>query len=128
MLPVGKSMLEKRIYTRQELIKIYKTQRLDAIKNKVKREGYSYIDSGRGASYTMQIVEIPKGQEEFREMYKGFYKQVRKDGGKFYNAERIIREKYGGKPKKRPLLQKNGFYNEQYNAVQELLEKEFSTI
>ena len=67
-------------------------------------------------------------QEEFREMYKGFYKQVRKDGGKFYNAERIIREKYGGKPKKRPLLQKNGFYNEQYNAVQELLEKEFSTI
>ena len=67
-------------------------------------------------------------QEEFREMYKGFYKQVKKDGGKFYNAERIIREKYGGKPKKRPLLQKNGFYNEQYNAVQELLEKEFSTI
>ena len=62
MLPVGKSMLEKRIYTRQELIEIYKTQRLDAIKNKVKREGYSYIDSGRGASYTMQIVEIPKGQ------------------------------------------------------------------
>lgn len=223
MLPVGKSMLEKRIYTRQELIEIYKTQRLDAIKNKVKREGYSYIDSGRGASYTMQIVDIPKGQafkeycinvlkfapqtdfnilrcylhnfiyndgfitlqynemkevlnkqgidvcektiasyyehlkgigwayktpfeyiyyvydteqqhnryisqEEFREMYKGFYKQVRKDGGKFYNAEKIIREKYGGKPKKRPLLQKNGFYNEQYNAVQELLEKEFSTI
>ena len=41
MLPVGKSMLEKRIYTRQELIEIYKTQRLDAIKNKVKREGYS---------------------------------------------------------------------------------------
>ena len=35
MLPVGKSMLEKRIYTRQELIEIYKTQRLDAIKNKV---------------------------------------------------------------------------------------------
>ena len=37
MLPVGKSMLEKRIYTRQELIEIYKTQRLDAIKNKVKK-------------------------------------------------------------------------------------------
>lgn len=219
MLPVGENMLEKRIYSRQELIKLYKTDRLDAIKKKVTREGYSYVNSGRGASYTMQITDIPKEQafkeycikelgfapqtdfnilkyflhnfiydndfmklqynemkeilnkqginvcketiasyyehlksigwaytseceyiyyvydteqqrnryiskEEFRELYKVFYEQVRKDKGKFYNAERIIRSKYGGKPKKRPLLQKNGFYNEQYNAVQELLEKE----
>lgn len=213
-------MLEKRIYSRQELTDLYKT-RLDAIKKKITREGYSYVESGRGANYTMQITGIPEGQafkeycikelgfapqtdfnilkyflynfiydtdfmnmqysemkeimnkqgidvcektissyykhlksigwvdvsqfeyvyyvydtvqqhnryiskDEFRSLYKAFYEQVWKDYGNFYNAERIIRSKYGGKPKKRPLSQRNGFYNKQYNAVQELLEKEFS--
>lgn len=41
-------MLEKRIYTRQELIEIYGTSRLDAIKKKIKNKGYKYIESGRG--------------------------------------------------------------------------------
>lgn len=208
-------MLEKRIYSRQELIKLYKTERLDAIKKKITREGYSYINSGRGASYTMQIIDIPEEQafkeycikelgfapqtdfkilkyflynfiydsnfinlqynemEEVmkkqgisvcketissyykhlksigwidtsqyeyiyyvydivqqhnryisKELYKEFYKQVYSYYGVFYNAENII-SKYGGKPKKRPLSQKNGIYNKQYNVVKELLEKEF---
>lgn len=213
-------MLEKRIYSRQELIEIYKTQRLDAIKKKIKNEGYSYIESGRAASYKMQITEQPKGQEfkefcikelgfapqtdfnklkyylynfiyndefitlqinekievlnkqginisdktiasycehlesigwtstmkyseyiyyvydkrllhnryisheEYAEMYREFWRTVETNKGQFANAEKNIRSRYGGKPKKRPLPQKNGIYNMQYKAVQELLEKE----
>lgn len=53
-------MLEKRIYTRQELIDLYKTSRLDAIKNKIRRAGYLFTETGRGSSYTLEIKELPK--------------------------------------------------------------------
>ena len=53
-------MLEKRIYTRQELIDLYKTSRLDAIKNKIRRAGYLFTETGRGSSYTLEITELPK--------------------------------------------------------------------
>lgn len=56
-------MLEKKIYSREQLIKLYHTDRLDAIKKKINREGYKYIDSGRGSSYTMQITYIPQSTE-----------------------------------------------------------------
>lgn len=53
-------MLEKRLYSRQELLELFNTDRLDAIKNKLTRQGYKYISEGRGNSYTMTIVELPR--------------------------------------------------------------------
>lgn len=52
--------LEKRVYTRAELVDLFKTTRLDTIQAKIKRAGYSYTNSGRGASYTMEIQELPE--------------------------------------------------------------------
>ena len=60
-------MLDKRIYSRQELIDIYKTDRLDAIKKKITREGYIYKDCGRGKSYTMEILSLPDNSKQFKE-------------------------------------------------------------
>ena len=60
-------MLDKRTYSRQELIDIYKTDRLDAIKKKITREGYSYKDCGRGKSYTMEILSLPDNSKQFEE-------------------------------------------------------------
>ena len=51
-------MLELKQYTRQELISIYKTDRLDAIKKKVTREGYKYTNLGRGKDYVMQDGDV----------------------------------------------------------------------
>ena len=53
-------MLEKRTYSRKQLIDLYHTNRLDAIKNKINRQGYKYIDNGRGSSYYLTITDIPQ--------------------------------------------------------------------
>lgn len=56
-------MLEKRKYTRQELIDLFKTSRLDAIQGKIRRAGYLYTDAGRGKDYTLEIKELPKADQ-----------------------------------------------------------------
>lgn len=58
-------MLEKKTYTRQELIKLFKTDRLDSIKAKIKRRGYTYTTSGRGDTFTMTITSVPPRFREF---------------------------------------------------------------
>ena len=60
-------MLELKEYTREELIAIYKTTRLDAIKNKVTREGYKYTSCGRGKDYKMVITLLPNKNNAFKE-------------------------------------------------------------
>ena len=60
-------MLELKEYTREELIAIYKTTRLDAIKNKVTREGYKYTNCGRGKDYKMVITLLPNKNNAFKE-------------------------------------------------------------
>ena len=52
-------MLDLRQYTRQELIDLFKTKRLDSIKDKIKRYGYKYTTDGRGDSFTLTITELP---------------------------------------------------------------------
>ena len=52
-------MLDLQRYTRQELIDIFKTQRLDSIKDKLKRKGYKFTTDGRGDSFTLTITELP---------------------------------------------------------------------
>ena len=56
-------MLEKREYTRQELIDLFKTERLDAIQKRIRRAGYLFTDTGRGSSYTLEITELPKADQ-----------------------------------------------------------------
>ncbi len=52
-------MLELRTYTRQELIELFETERIDSIKNKLNRQGYTYATSGRGQDYTLTITALP---------------------------------------------------------------------
>ena len=52
-------MLEKRVYSRSDLIELFKTERLDAIKKKISRSGYVYREAGRGSSYTLEIIDLP---------------------------------------------------------------------
>ena len=51
--------LEKRVYSRSELVDLFKTTRLDAIQAKIKRAGYIFSSSGRGDGYTLEIQELP---------------------------------------------------------------------
>lgn len=53
-------MLELRDYSRKELIELFGTDRLDAIKAKVKRQGYTYENVGRGKDYFMRIQARPQ--------------------------------------------------------------------
>lgn len=52
-------MLDLREYTRQELIDMFHTERLDSIKAKLNRQGYIYTTSGRGKTFTLTITELP---------------------------------------------------------------------
>lgn len=52
-------MLDLREYTRQELIELFHTERLDSIKAKLKRQGYKYTTSGRGKTFSLTITELP---------------------------------------------------------------------
>ena len=52
-------MLDTRTYTREELIEIFKTDRLDSIRAKLKRQGYEFIAEGRGKTATVTITKQP---------------------------------------------------------------------
>ncbi len=58
-------MLEKRTYSRSELIDLYKTSRLDAIKARIRRAGYVFTEAGRGNSYTLEILDLPR-EDQFK--------------------------------------------------------------
>ena len=59
-------MLELREYNKCELIEVYKTDRIDAIKAKVKRQGYTFENIGRGDTYKMKITALPCGLNGFK--------------------------------------------------------------
>lgn len=52
-------MLDIKTYSRQELIDLFKTERIDSIKNKLQRQGYKFTTSGRGKELTLTITEQP---------------------------------------------------------------------
>ncbi len=54
-----KKMLDLKEYSRQELIEMFHTDRLDSIKGKLQRQGYKYTTSGRGKTFTLTITELP---------------------------------------------------------------------
>ena len=53
-------MLEKRRYTRSELTEIFRTSRLDAIKNRLRRAGYVFTEDGWGKTYSLEIQDLPR--------------------------------------------------------------------
>ena len=78
-ISAGKLMLEIRNYSRQELIELYKTERLDYIKKKIKKEGYAFNDCGQGKNYIMKITALPddgKQLEKYCIEELGFSAQV----------------------------------------------------
>lgn len=63
-LPVV-TMLIKKDYTRRELENIFKTTRIDVIKNKLTRQGYKFETSGRGQDLMLTITELPQRFKSF---------------------------------------------------------------
>lgn len=52
-------MLNTRTYTRQELLELFKTDRIDYVKSKLKRQGYVYTTCGRGNTLSLTIISTP---------------------------------------------------------------------
>ena len=52
-------MIVKKTYPRKELNELFKTDRIDVIKNKLTRQGYTYTTEGRGQGLTLTITELP---------------------------------------------------------------------
>ena len=52
-------------YNRQELEAIFKTTRIDVIKNKLTRQGYKFETSGRGQGLMLTITELPQRFKSF---------------------------------------------------------------
>jgi len=69
-------MLNTRTYTRQELLELFQTDRLDYIKNKLKRQGYIYTTSGRGEAFCLTIVSTPPRFRNFCIERLGFAPQT----------------------------------------------------
>lgn len=69
-------MLCTKTYTRAELVQIYGTSRLDALKKKLDREGYIYITSGRGNDLTLTITACTKPFNIFCKEVLGFSAQT----------------------------------------------------
>lgn len=55
-------MFEQRKYSRQELCEYFNTDRLDAIKAKLDRQGYAYKTEGRGKQLVLEILGQSKQQ------------------------------------------------------------------
>ena len=52
-------MLRITTYTREDLMDIFNTTRIDSIKRSLDRLGYKYQTAGRGNNYTLTITETP---------------------------------------------------------------------
>ncbi len=63
-------------YSRQELIEMYHTDRIDSIKQRLTREGYQYTTQGRGANFTLTITACPSAFVSFCKNELGFAPQT----------------------------------------------------
>lgn len=115
-------MLELREYTRKELIEIYKTE-LPAIKKKLERDGYKFINCGWGDSYTMKIISLPDDKFKMycKEILK-FHQNTEFENLKYilyvllYDTEKILNDN-------KETLYDDKFINLQYNEIKKYLEK-----
>lgn len=58
-------MLKITTYTREDLVEIFNTERLDSIKRSLDRLGYRYSTSGRGAGLRLTITATPDAFKMF---------------------------------------------------------------
>lgn len=60
-------MLEIRKYNYEELVQIYKTDRIDKIKLHIKNDGYTMMrPEGRGKNIVITITCLPRGKDKFK--------------------------------------------------------------
>lgn len=69
-------MLDTRTYTRAELVEIFKTNRLDSIKEKLTRNGYEYVSSGRAERVTLTVTKKPSPFRDYCIKELGFAPQT----------------------------------------------------
>lgn len=69
-------MLDTRTYTRAELVEIFKTKRLDSIKEKLTRNGYEYVLSGRAERVTLTVTKKPSPFRDYCIKELGFAPQT----------------------------------------------------
>ena len=69
-------MLDMRTYTREELVELYHTDRIDSIKSKLNRQGYTYSACGRGHTLTLTISGLPPRFKTFCIEQLGFAPQT----------------------------------------------------
>ena len=69
-------MLDMRTYTREELVELYHTDRIDSIKSKLNRQGYTYSACGRGQTFTLTISGLPPRFKTFCMEQLGFAPQT----------------------------------------------------
>lgn len=69
-------MLDQKTYSRQELMDLFKTDRLDSIKSKLKRQNYQFTTSGRGSNFTLTITDLPPQFRNFCVDELGFAPQT----------------------------------------------------
>ena len=69
-------MLELKTYTRAELVEIFKTKRLDSIKEKLTRNGYEYVLSGRAERVTLTVTKKPSPFRDYCIKELGFAPQT----------------------------------------------------
>lgn len=69
-------MLDTRTYTRAELVEIFKTNRLDSIKDKLTRNGYEYVSSGRAERVTLTVTKKPSPFRDYCIKELGFAPQT----------------------------------------------------
>ena len=69
-------MLNIGVYTREELVELYHTDRIDSIKSKLNRQGYTYSACGRGQTFTLTISGLPPRFKTFCMEQLGFAPQT----------------------------------------------------
>ena len=107
-------------YTRQELIDLFHTERLDSIKRSLKRMNIEYISSGSGKKFTLTVTAAPDNfkslcinklgipaQSDFRILKHFFYQFFCNEWFQqlpYQEMERILNE--DGKPMTRQVISK----------------------
>lgn len=92
-------MLENRLYTRKELTELFKTDRLDSIKAKLKRQGYEFTTSGRGETACVTITKRPPRFRRFCIDKLGFAPQTDFEKLKIFLYKYMFKDTFRELPK-----------------------------
>lgn len=77
-------MLKIATYTKQELVEIFNTNRMDSIKRSLQRLGFEFTTKGRDSNYTITITSAPSAFKLFAIEELKFDKRTYFDGLELY--------------------------------------------